>query len=338
MHSVRHENEIVWCNDKFKFNKKVFQFKHWSTQGIKLLGDLYCNGTLSKQMIESKLTKKSGIFFEFWRLKRALPDSINTIESNENLIKGGKDFLLSQYIEVPDVGLKPLNNLTSKELYSVFNLSNIPEIQSKGYWSRKFNIDDIDWKTWYQVNTVNRFLPRPVKDYNFKIIYNLVNTERKLFMMKFSNGKCINCKIHNENLEHLLFSCSNVKHIWHFISKVLKDIWPQVCIGNIEAISGLWNGGVTNEILIINMILGIVRFHIWKIRNRIKFGHEEMTSLKSCTILKWELLQHLEMLKSNKKCELELKYIFEGLIENIKTTPLQDVSQTLRKRKINCIS
>ena len=61
--SVRHENEIVWCNNKFKFNGKVFQFKHWSNQGIRLVGDLYSNGVLSERMIKSKLTYKSGIFF-----------------------------------------------------------------------------------------------------------------------------------------------------------------------------------------------------------------------------------------------------------------------------------
>ena len=335
--SIRHDNEIVWCNDKFKFNGKVLQFKHWSTQGLQLLGDLYKDGALSKQLIKSKLTKKSGIFFEFWRMKKAVPNTISKIEYNENLINGGKEFILNQHIEVPDVGLKPLKDLTSKELYSIFNLSNIPDIPSKRYWSRKFNIDDIDWKTWYQVNTVNHFLPRPVKDYNFKIIYNLVNTERKLFMMKYSTGKCVNCKIHTENLEHLLYSCSNVKHIWHFTSKILKDIWPHVGIGNIEAISGLWNSGVSNEILIINTIIGIVRFHIWKIRNRIKYGQEVIPSIKSLIILKCELLQHLEMLKSSKKCNPEVRSLLEGVIGKIKNTSLQDNGQITRKRKVDCI-
>ena len=335
--SVRHENEIVWCNDKFKFNGKVLQFKHWSNRGLKLLGDLYSNGVLSKELIKSKLTKKSGIFFEFWRLKKALPNSIDVIEPNENLLKGGKDFLLNQYIEVPGVGLKPLRDLTSKELYNTFNLNNNPDIPSKRYWARKFNNDDIDWQTWYQVNTVNPFLPKPVKDYNFKIIYNLVNTERKLFMMKFSTGKCINCKIHTENLEHLLYSCSHVKHIWHFTCKILKDIWPNISIGNIEAISGLWNSGVSNEIFIVNTILSIARFHIWKMRNRIKFGKEEITPIKSLLILKWDLLQHLQLLKLSKKCNPELKLLFEGLIEKINTTPLQDNGQINRKRKVNDI-
>ena len=335
--SIRHDNEIVWCNDKFKFNGKVLQFKHWSTQGLQLLGDLYKDGALSKQLIKSKLTKKSGIFFEFWRMKKAVPNTISKIEYNENLINGGKEFILNQHIEVPDVGLKPLKDLTSKELYSIFNLSNIPDIPSKRYWSRKFNIDDIDWKTWYQVNTVNHFLPRPVKDYNFKIIYNLVNTERKLFMMKYSTGKCVNCKIHTENLEHLLYSCSNVKHIWHFTSKILKDIWPHVGIGNIEAISGLWNSGVSNEILIINTIIGIVRFHIWKIRNRIKYGQEVIPSIKSLIILKCELLQHLGMLKSSKKCNPEVRSLLEGVIGKIKNTPLQDIDKITRKRKVDCI-
>ena len=87
---IRQENKIIWCNDKFKFIGKVLQFKHCSTRGLKLLGDLCENSTLTKNMIKSKLTKKSGIFFEFWQLKRAVPNTYNLIEPNQILIVGGK--------------------------------------------------------------------------------------------------------------------------------------------------------------------------------------------------------------------------------------------------------
>ena len=37
--SIRHENEIIWCNDRFKFNGKVLEMKHWSTrQWFEIIG------------------------------------------------------------------------------------------------------------------------------------------------------------------------------------------------------------------------------------------------------------------------------------------------------------
>ena len=335
--SIRQENEIIWCNDRFRFNGKVLQFKHWSTRGLKLLGDLYEDGRLSKDMIKSHLTRKSGIFFEFWQLKRAVPNSYDLIEPNQMLISGRKEFLLNNYYKVPDIGMKPLKDLTSRELYNIFNLGNIPEISSKRYWARKFDNDDIDWENWFQVNTINPFLPRSVKDYNYKIIFNLVNTETKLLLMKFSNGKCANCKLHNENLEHLLFSCCNVSPIWSFAKRILDKTWPGVSITKIEAISGSWIDGASDENLILNMVYGIIRFHIWKIRNRIKYDKEEVSISKSIGILKWELLRHLEILSTNKECDNNLRPIFTGLIDRLRETSFEYASQN-RKRKFTSIS
>ena len=336
--SIRHENEIVWCNDRFKFDGKVLKFKHWSNCGLKLLGDLYENGSLSKDMIKTCLKKRSGIFFEFWRLKKAVPNSFQTIDANQDLITGGKDFLLNRYMEVPNVGLKPLRELSSKELYNIFNLSSLPDMPSKRYWAKKFDNDNIDWETWFTVNTINPYLPRSAKDYNYKIMFNLVNTETKLFHMKFSNGKCVICKIHNENLEHLLYGCANATPIWNFITKIINGIWPSVLFSKQEAISGFWKNGISNEILILNMITSIVRFHLWKTRNRIKYGNEEISTFQSITILKWELTHHLELLKSNKKCEPMILKLFENIICKLQQNQHQTFNQTTRKRKFERVS
>ena len=304
---------------------------------MKLLGDLYEDGTLSKNKIKSQLTKKSGLFFEFWQLKRAVPQSFDLIEPNQDLIVGGKEYLLNSYYEVPDSGLKPLKDLTSKDLYRIFNLSFIPEISSKRYWTRKFDTNDIDWGNWFQVNIINPLSPRSVKDFNYKIFFNLVNTETRLLLMKYSSGKCVNCKINNENLEHLLFSCISVTPIWSYAKKILDKTWPGISITKIEAISGTWKDGVTNENLMLNMVFGIIRFHIWKIRNRIKYDNEQISSSQSIRILKWELLNHLELLSSNKKYDKDLRPKITSLINRLRQTPIDNVNHA-RKRRFTYLS
>ena len=288
-------------------------------------------------MIKSHLNIKSGIFFEFWRLKRAIPSSFDIIDPNHDLITGGKEFLLGRHFEVPDIGLKALKDLSSKELYNIFNRSNVPEMPSKRYWAKKLDNDDIDWETWFSLNTINPYLPRTVKDYNYKIMFNLVNTEAKLFLMKFSNGKCVSCKIHNENLEHLLYGCAKAAPIWNFITRLINGIWPRILFTNKEALLGFWKDGVSNDSLILNTITGIVRFHLWKIRNRIKYGHEEVSDIQSIKILKWELLNHLDLLKSNKKHEPSLSILINELIDRLRQSS-HDRDNQSRKRKSNFMS
>ena len=155
--------------------------------------------------------------------------------------------------------------------------------------------------------------------------------------MKFSKGICTNCKIHNENLEHLLFSCCNVSPIWSYAKKILDSTWQGLYITKIEAISGSWRNGSSNKNLILNMIFGIIRFHIWKIRNRIKFDNEEISTSQSITILKFELLRHLELLSSNKNRDKDLRPILNGLIDRLRQTPIERVNQN-RKRKLSSIT
>ena len=38
---VRPENDIIWCNNKFKFVRKPLQFVHWARSGIVRVADLY---------------------------------------------------------------------------------------------------------------------------------------------------------------------------------------------------------------------------------------------------------------------------------------------------------
>ena len=82
------------------------------------------------------------------------------------------------------------------------------------------------------------------------------------------------------------------------------------------------------------MIYGIIRFHIWKIRNRIKYDGETITTPQSIRILKWELLNHLELLELDKKIDINLIPILKDLIIRLRNTPIDESFQT-RKRRLN---
>jgi hypothetical protein len=77
------------------------------------------------------------------------------------------------------------------------------ESKSKEYWSKKFDGFHLDWEEWYNKNFVNKLIPRKICDFNWRIFYGQVNTEKRLKIMNLSDRDCSVCKNEIENLEHL---------------------------------------------------------------------------------------------------------------------------------------
>ena len=72
----------------------------------------------------------------------------------------------------------------------------------------------------------------------------------------------------------------------------------------------MFDENITDKLLIKNVVLGITRFHLWKIRNRIRYDFESFPTGKNFRILKWSLLNHIFLLK---KSHDKLSDIFEAL-------------------------
>ena len=197
-------------------------------------------------------------------------------------------------------------------------MSNVPHIRSFQYWKNKFNMENIDYTSWISVNITNHMLPRKCKDFNWKLLHGLINTETKLKAMKFSNGICKVCKSGTEeNLEHLLYSCTNSRIIFNNIEQIINT-WAGIHIhmNNIYSLSGIWQTNIVKDkhiLLIINVILSITRFHIWKIRCCIKYDDKNIELIENVNKLKWSLIDHTKLLISNKKIDRDIMMMLESL-------------------------
>ena len=239
---------------------------------------------------------------------------------------GGKDAILQTKINVPNAGIKSLNDLTSKDLYSIFNLSDIPIIPSHQYWYDKFNNDEIDWKTWYEVNIINKYSPRPCKSFNYRILHGQVNTESKLRYMKdknghyFSDGRCKICQLGIiENVDHVLYFCETSRRIWHGVQVLINNFSNKnIVVDNIIATSGLWQEGISNEVLLLNSLLSIVRFHLWCIRCKIRHGGENIDFNQSIRLLKTSIHNHMDNLLSSQSNDRDFLVMVQNLCDLVK--------------------
>ena len=296
------DDEIIWCNDTYRFRGKTLSFAHWSKSGIQTKSQLYNDGEIKEQEIYDKLTHKAGFLFEMKTVKKVMPESCARNIEYTSVITDDKDDILQYKFVVPGLGIKCLKDLSSKDIYNIFLLNQTLDIRSKHYWCGKFGVVDFDWQAMFQQNLINEYLPRKCKDFNWKLFHGLVNTESRLKNMRYSDGLCKSCTAGNiENLEHLLIGCKYNKLIWKQIENIVKELLGETYkIDTLEIMLGFWSVTATHSLIdvkINNVIMGICRYHIWKMRNNIKYGNAEDTGFtKSVKILKISLESHFQVL------------------------------------------
>jgi hypothetical protein len=117
--------------------------------------------------------------------------------------------------------------------------------------------------------------------------------------MNFSDGLCTICKVGQENVDHLLLFCQDTKPVWtnieniiaRFLDKDFKLSYKNIICGILEQ---------TFEADLLNLILSITRYIIWKRRNRAKYENS-IISAKSCNIwINTEIKYHIRTLLCSK--------------------------------------
>ena len=93
-------------------------------------------------------------------------------------------------------------------------------------------------------------------------------------------------------------------------------------IDNVGIMLGVWSiNGFHSliEIKLINVLLGICRYHIWKMRNNIKYGREDDISFIRCVkILKSNIENHLQVLLLSCNTDHEMKEKLKDCLSTVK--------------------
>ena len=322
----RPENDIIWCNSKFVFVRKTLQSVHWARSGIIKVSDLYNENVLSEEYfreilnLDNRPTHRANFIFDFMKVKAVFPHHRPLLdEDNDQEIEDEKEHLLGTFFDVPDMGLKQLKDLTSKDIYRILISQNEPYIKSKDYWKYEmFPGIDLDWNVWFQVNFNNKILPKQCKDFNIKLFHGWLSTETRLRRMKYSDGLCKCCQREEENLEHLLIKCHYRSKIWKLLQCALKRSFGNIVrVTRTEIIAGLFKNHESNQTQIINMCISVTRFHIWKTRNSIKKDDEVITFKNCAMFLKYKILDHANILLKSTMTSEGIKALLPKLIDDI---------------------
>ena len=290
-------NSILWCNDRFRSNGETLKFFHWAKSNIQCVDDIFENGQFCKEKILQKLKKPAGFIFEYRKIINALKgmcyDDIMTIKTS-HFDFHINDLLNAEFI-LPYNRIKKLSDLSSSDIYDTLLLDENIHLRSIPYWREKFNGEQIDFDALIQCMLCSKLIPRKVFDFNWRIFHGLVNNEKRLKAMGFSNGLCVFCQIEEENTEHI-FLCKTVHPIWVFIKRVLTGIIDKdvFVLTKFNIIFGFVNNDAISDVM--NMILGVARWEIWKRRCKFKYDNTMITSNMLMNIVKYKLEMHVDTL------------------------------------------
>ena len=292
------KDQIIWSNDSFLFKGKPLNYTHWSKCGIVTRSQLYKDGEIDVVGINTRLKQKAGFVFELEIIRKVLLESHTQVYEDASIINYDKEDILEYKLEVPGLGIKCLKNLSSKDIYNIFLLNQDVETKSNEYWCNKFGLVDVDWDALFTQNLTNKYIPRKCKDFNWKLFHGLINTESRLQKMKYSDGRCKICPTGDiESMDHLMTGCKYGQVLWNKLESIIQACFgPSYKLDLITIMLGLWNIDANRnelDITIINALLSMCRYHIWKVRCCIKYGHENIPQIQSVKRFQIDSKSHL---------------------------------------------
>ena len=267
---VKFENNILWCNNDFRYKNKVFEWKHWSKNGIKYVSDVIMDSNFSFVSVSNSLHKKAGCasyVFEYATLIKNIP--VNFVTSCNPDASPSFDNL--KY-NVPGKDT-PVNvfDLTSRDIYLILVWGSVKERKSEIYWQNKFKDVVIDYPMLYKCLFTSKIIPRKCLDFNFRIMNGQVLMEKYLVKMKLSDGRCFCCYNYEADVLHLFLHCPYFVHMWSFVIDILSKIGYDN-VSHFNKVFGFLDKGQKHDTA--NMIVSLARWISWKRHCDIKKGNE----------------------------------------------------------------
>ena len=204
-------NTMLWGNHNLKFNGSVLEFPHWAIRGIRRIGEIYQNGGILERQILQQLAgnARANFFSDIAKMRNAIT---NTDITNEHTrITADLNILNMEFKIQKDKTIKKLGELEFRDIIQILNQTNHDHTwTNKVYWNIKLANTSFEPERIFEDIFCDKFTPRKPRNFVWKLFYGQVNVEKKLKIMKMSDGICKICQAHEEDF--LLKNPLRVKH------------------------------------------------------------------------------------------------------------------------------
>ena len=103
---------------------------------------------------------------------------------------------------------------------------------------------------------------------------------------------------------HLFYRCHKIKHVLDELKHIFNSIFEKnIVLVEENLIIGVYEGEITEDILLMNLVICILKWVIWKTRNYIKYKNSTYREAIVITNLQNELRSNIQMMIKNQKFE-----------------------------------
>ena len=301
-------NENIFGNRKLKFNGHALFLANFSKSGIKKVKDIWDENAKSfKHTLDifNKLIDKRNWIAEYSRIKASFkPDHLTLLKAdNIDPPRLGSPFLVEDSLHfVNRKGIIQPKKLSLKNIQYFWRDNTVPNCQLK--WNLYFETE-LQWENIWK-NVYNNFSDRKSKQLQWKFIHNIIYTEERLQKMNRSNGCCHFCK-EKETLLHLFVHCKLVDEIWEYIFEKITELCVQNGVDCLQKTEQNIIFGIHDKddigTLIINTIIFLTKWVIWKKRNIAKYQKKVIVKLELMNTLENEIAFVFSTVKRKMNCE-----------------------------------
>ena len=199
---------IIWNNKEILIAGKSVFYKEFANAGIYYVDQLYRD---DGQKVTWEYIKNLGVpqssILRWFGLINAIPVS----PGNQTDLNMAEEATLEFGNDSVPVSACSTKIVTKKITENVFI-----KPRSETYFSHVFNMQISSWDAHYQL-PLKITIDTKLRDFQLKILHNILMTNVKLFKMKIpsiDNSLCTFCKREEETLIHLFCECVYVKLFW----------------------------------------------------------------------------------------------------------------------------
>ena len=169
-----------------------------------------------KKLIENMHGKRANatVIVDYARLRDAIPKVwVKHLKDDSSLI-------------IPPVFVgqseKPIQYLSCKNFYSILSQEgNL--VEGPSYWAHLIDIN-VNWSNVYKRN-LKDIKDNKLKQFNFKLLYNLLPVKRKLFLWQLCNTDTCEACTCREDLYHALLTCKLNTYFFVKLVDLIKHVY-----------------------------------------------------------------------------------------------------------------
>lgn len=253
----------IWNNKNILFKRKSIFYKHWFSNGLIFVGQLFDKDGMLFRYSEFLSTYNIPVTpKEFATVMDAIPSGLCMLFKNNTLIL--------RYDPLPEPVKTPIGEIcfTGKKSHSykvrallVESIACTPSVVS--YWNSFF--DNLNWKPIWSMQ-YKLFVTNKVKEISFKILHNIYPTKyflKKRFDTHFDSD-CVFCIDKTETILHLFWICKYTQQLWKHVGLFISNVILKGFNLNSKIVLFGFFDGDSDVCLIINLILYLCRFYIHK--------------------------------------------------------------------------